>query len=149
GTGRPSDIPLSKAVNWGNSSLLLNAGRNVAIHATMTGGTAGDLTALANGNLTIGAEGVITGKTVALSTIGAFINNRGSDAVTASDRWLVYSNEPDAPGENFGNLNSNNTAIWKNLRDASAVIRDRAGQSLHFRLRPWEHAGDAYRHIFG
>jgi len=28
--------------------------------------------------------------------------------------WLVYSNAPDAPGENFGNLNSNNTAIWNN-----------------------------------
>src|SRR5262249_29558298 len=89
-TGSTSDITVSNAVNWGNSSLLLNAGRNVAIHATMTGGTAGDLTALANLNLTIGAAGVITGKTVALSTIGAFINNRGSDAVTASDRWLVY-----------------------------------------------------------
>jgi len=113
-TGSTSDITVSNAVNWGNSSLLLNAGRNVAIHATMTGGTAGDLTALANGNLTIGAAGVITGKTVALSTIGAFINNRGSDAVTASDRWLVYSNAPDALGENFGNLNSNNTAIWNN-----------------------------------
>jgi hypothetical protein len=25
---------------------------------------------------------------------------------------LVYSSAPDAPGQNFGNLNSNNTAIW-------------------------------------
>jgi hypothetical protein len=113
-TGSTSDITVSNAVNWGNSSLLLDAGRNVAINAAMTGGSAGDLTALANGNLTIGAAGVITGKTVALSAIGAFINNRGSNAVSASDRWLVYSNAPDAPGENFGNLNSNNTAIWNN-----------------------------------
>src|ERR1700704_6812831 len=39
-------------------------------------------------------------------------NNRGSDAVSASDRWLIYSSAPDAPGQNFGDLNSNNTAIW-------------------------------------
>ena len=60
------------------------------------------------------ALGLISGKTIALSAIGAFTNNRGSDAVSASDRWLVYSSAPNAPGENFGNLNSNNTAIWGN-----------------------------------
>jgi MBG domain (YGX type) len=27
---------------------------------------------------------------------------------------LIYSSAPNAPGENFGNLNSNNTAIWGN-----------------------------------
>jgi hypothetical protein len=111
-TGSTSDITVSNAVNWGNSSLMLVAGRNIAINANMTGGTAGDLTALANGNLTIGAAGSISGKTIALSATGAFINNRGSDAVSASDRWLVYSSAPGAPGQNFGNLNSNNTAIW-------------------------------------
>jgi hypothetical protein len=112
--GGASDITVSNAVNWSNSSLTLNAGRNVAINANMTGDAAGDLTALANGNLTIGAAGSISGKTIALSATGAFTNNRGSDAVSASDRWLVYSSAPDAPGENFGNLNSNNTAIWNN-----------------------------------
>jgi hypothetical protein len=69
---------------------------------------------LANGNLSISPAGSVTGSTIALSAIGAFINNRGSDAVTASNRWLIYSNSPNAPGENFGNLNSNNTAIWNN-----------------------------------
>src|SRR5262249_22300054 len=111
-TGSTSDITVSNAVNWGNSSLMLNAGRSVAINANMIGGTAGDLTALANGNLTIGAAGSISGKTIALSAPGAFTNNPGSDALHASDRWLVYSSAPDAPGQNFGNLNSNNTAIW-------------------------------------
>src|SRR5262245_17686717 len=110
--GSTSDITVSNAVNWGNSSLMLNAGRNVAINANMTGGTAGDLTVLANGSLTIGAAGTISGRAIALAATGAFINNRGSDAVSASDRWLVYSSAPDAPGQNFGNLNSNNTAIW-------------------------------------
>jgi hypothetical protein len=113
-SGGTSDITVSNAVNWSNSSLTLVAGRNIAINANMTGGPAGDLTALANGNLTIGAAGVISGKTIALSATGAFINNRGSDAVSASDRWLVYSSAPNAPVENFGNLNSNNTAIWGN-----------------------------------
>jgi autotransporter-associated beta strand protein len=113
-TSTGGDITVSNAVNWSNSSLTLVAGRNIAINANMIGGAAGDLTALANGNLTIGAAGVISGKTIALSAIGAFTNNRGSDAVSASDRWLVYSSGPNAPGENFGNLNSNNTAIWGN-----------------------------------
>jgi len=113
-SGGTSDITVSNAVNWSNSSLTLVAGRNIAINANMTGGAAGDLTALANGNLTIGAAGLISGKTIALSATGAFTNNRGSDAVNASDRWLVYSGAPNAPGENFGNLNSNNTAIWGN-----------------------------------
>src|SRR5262249_52778292 len=90
----------------------LNAGRNVAINANMTGGTAGDLTALANGNLTIGAAGSISGKTLVLSPTRAFSHKRGSDAVSAPPPWVVYSSAPDAPGENFGNLNSNNTAIW-------------------------------------
>ena len=112
--GSTSDITVSNAVNWSNSSLTLVAGRNIAINANVTGGPAGDLTALANGNLTIGAAGSISGKTIALSATGAFTNNRGSDAVSASDRWLVYSSAPNASGENFGNLNSNNTAIWGN-----------------------------------
>jgi MBG domain (YGX type)/Repeats of unknown function (DUF5649) len=111
-SGGVSDITVSNPVNWGNGTLTLAAGRNVAINGAMAGGTAGDLTATANGSLTIGAAGSVTGRTVALSAIGAFTNNRGSDAVSASDRWLVYSSAPDAAGENFGNLNSNNTAIW-------------------------------------
>ena len=113
-TSTGGDITVSNAVNWSNSSLTLVAGRNIAINATMSGGAAGDLTALANGNLTIGAAGLISGKTIALSASGAFTNNRGSDAVSASDSWLVYSSAPNAPGQNFGNLNSNNTAIWGN-----------------------------------
>ena len=78
----------------------------------MNGGTAGDLTAIANGSVTIAASGSVTGKAIALAATGAFINNRGSDAVSAADRWLIYSSAPDAPGQNFGDLNSNNTAIW-------------------------------------
>jgi fibronectin-binding autotransporter adhesin len=112
--GSGSDIVVADAVSWSGSMLTLNAGGNVTINAAMNGGATGNLTATANGNLTIGASGPVSGQTVALSATGAFINNLGSTAVTASDRWLIYSNAPDAPGENFGNLNSNNTAIWGN-----------------------------------
>jgi hypothetical protein len=112
--GSSSDITVASAVSWSGSMLTLSAGRNVAINAQMNGGTTGNLTATAGGSLTIGASGPITGQTVALSAVSAFINNLGSTAVTASNRWLIYSSAPDATGENFGSLNSNNTAIWGN-----------------------------------
>jgi len=60
-TSTGGDITISNAVNWSNSSLKLVAGRNIAINGNMSGGPAGDLTALANGNLTIGAAGLISG----------------------------------------------------------------------------------------
>src|SRR5215831_7191018 len=60
-TSTGGDITVSNAVNWSNSSLKLVAGRNIAINGNMSGGPAGDLTALANGNLTIGAAGLISG----------------------------------------------------------------------------------------
>src|SRR5262249_48666969 len=97
---------------------------------------AGDLTALANGNLTIGATGSISGKTIAVSATGAFTNNRGSDAVNSS--------APNAPGENFGNLNSNNTGdLGQHVCDAAAGVGHAPRQSLHLR-----HPGDAYGHVF-
>ena len=46
-----------------------------------------------------------------LATSDAFVNNGGSGAVIASNgRWLIYSDAPTS--DTFGNLNSNNTAIW-------------------------------------
>ncbi|MGA7487556.1 MAG: MBG domain-containing protein, partial [Xanthobacteraceae bacterium] len=135
--GGLSHITVSTAASWSGSTLTLSAGGNLAINASMTGGTAGDLMATANGSVTIAASAVITGKTVALAAAGAFINNRGSDAISASDRWLIYSNAPDAPGQNFGNLNSNNTAIWNNtyatLPPASVTL---AGNRYIFAFAP-------------
>ena len=65
--------------------------------------TSGDLT-LASGAPVIAASPVLT-------AAGAFINNAGSAAVTAtSGRWLIYSNTP--AGNTFGGLDSGNTAIW-------------------------------------
>lgn len=47
-----------------------------------------------------------------LAASGKFVNNSGASAVTATggSRWLIYSNAPGT--DTFGNLNSNNTAIW-------------------------------------
>ncbi|MDR2876400.1 MAG: filamentous hemagglutinin N-terminal domain-containing protein, partial [Methylobacillus sp.] len=82
--------------------------------ATMTGNVeisaAGDLT------IASGAQ-VLAGNDAILQTPGAFINNRGSDAVDAIGRWLIYSNNPD--DNVFGNLNSGNTAIWNTAPGAS------------------------------
>ena len=62
------------------------------------------------GDLTINSSGGIAGSTVVLRTDQDFHNNSGSDAITASNRWLVYSAAPD--GNTFGGLDSGNTAIW-------------------------------------
>ncbi|WP_175426438.1 MBG domain-containing protein [Azospirillum brasilense] len=70
------------------------------------------------GNLTIGATGTVSGTAVTLSATGAFVNNRGSDAVTAtSDRWLIYS--ANSVGNTFGGLDSGNTAVWNTSAGAT------------------------------
>jgi hypothetical protein len=112
GLSSTSDIILSSAVSWGNGTLTLTAGGNITINGTMSGGTTGDLTAMAAGNLTIGSSATITGHTVVLSAAGNFVNSRGSDAVSASDRWLIYTSAPGTA--TFGSLNSNNTTMWSN-----------------------------------
>jgi hypothetical protein len=53
----------------------------------------------------------VRGTSPVLAAAGAFINNAGSGALTATaGRWLVYSNAPGA--DSFGGANSGNTAIW-------------------------------------
>ncbi|WP_413731951.1 MBG domain-containing protein [Sodalis sp. RH20] len=89
------------------------------------------------GDLTIAQGGHVSGSDVVLSTPGAFINNAGSNAVTASavagHHWVIYSNTPTT--DTFAGLNSNNTAIWNanmNTLPASAVI----GNRYVFRYQP-------------
>ena len=69
-----------------------------------------DVTLKTSGSITLGSGGRVSGKMVALSAAQNFINNRGADAITASDHWVVYSSSPS--GNTFGNLDSGNTAIW-------------------------------------
>jgi len=66
---------------------------------------------VSSGNLTIAPGAPVSGASLALAAAGAFINNNGSSAVTATaGRWLIYSSAPAA--DSFGGLNSANTAIW-------------------------------------
>lgn len=64
----------------------------------------------AAGDIELGPDGRVSGDTVALATEARFVNGRGPDAVTATDRWAVYAPGPDGPV--FGGLDSGNRAIW-------------------------------------
>ncbi len=82
----------------------------LTIDGTVNGG-AGATVMNSVGSLTIASGASVTGGSVTLATSDAFVNNAGSGAVIASNgRWLIYSDAP--TGDTFGNLNSNNTAIW-------------------------------------
>ena len=70
----------------------------------------GAITLATGGSLTIASSNKVSGTTVVLSALGNFINNEGSDAVTASTRWLIYSSAPGS--DTFGNLDSGDSAIW-------------------------------------
>lgn len=88
---------------------------------TLTVGTVGSLTGITTcgtvtlttqGNLTIASGATVTagGGDAVLSAVGNFVNDEGSDAVTASGRWLIYSSDPST--DTFDNLDSANTPIW-------------------------------------
>ncbi|MBX7489857.1 filamentous hemagglutinin N-terminal domain-containing protein [Qipengyuania sp. GH25] len=105
------------AANQIDSLGTISAGGPVAINSTKNLSIGGPVTAIgqdvtltSSGNLTIGSTGTVTGKIVAVSGTGNFTNQRGADAIAASDHWVVYSNAP--AGNTFGNLDSGNTAIW-------------------------------------
>jgi filamentous hemagglutinin family protein len=76
----------------------------------------GAVTLSTAGNLTIASGDPVTstgsGDNVVLSAAADFVNDAGSNAisVTGTGRWLIYSSAPGT--DSFGNLNSNNTAIW-------------------------------------
>jgi hypothetical protein len=92
-----------------NSSLTVGAADGTS---GVTG--SGPVTLTTSGSLTIASVAQVstsgTGNNVVLSAAANFINNAGSNAVSASGNWLIYSNAPG--GDTFGNLNSNHTAIW-------------------------------------
>ncbi|WP_181170216.1 MULTISPECIES: MBG domain-containing protein [unclassified Mesorhizobium] len=86
--------------------------------ATTGANTMGQVQLQTTGDLTIAAAAKVSGTDPVLAAGGKFINSRGSDAVTAtSGRWLVYAAAP--TGNTFGNLNSNNTAIWNTAAGAA------------------------------
>ncbi|WP_161634515.1 MBG domain-containing protein [Mesorhizobium loti] len=84
------------------------------------------------GDLTIAANAPVSGANPVLAAGGQFINNRGSDAVTASSgRWLVYAASP--TGNTFGNLDSGSTAIWNTTAGAAVSA---AGNRYVFAYQP-------------
>ncbi|HEY1941165.1 MAG TPA: GLUG motif-containing protein [Roseiarcus sp.] len=93
-----------------NGAFTLHDSAALTIDGTVNGG-AGATVLDSVGSLTIASGASVTGGTVTLATSAAFVNDAGSGAVIASNgRWLIYSDAP--TGDMFGNLNSNNTAIW-------------------------------------
>ncbi len=71
------------------------------------------------GNFTI-ASGAGAGSgagNVTIAASGAFVNNEGSDAVSAAGHWLIYSVNPSE--DSFDNLDSNSTAVWDTAAGAS------------------------------
>ncbi|WP_120716953.1 YDG domain-containing protein [Tsuneonella amylolytica] len=90
-------------------TVMVNTLADLSVTGPVTA-TGQDVTLKTTGDLTVSSGGSVTGRIVALSADGNFINDRGADAITASDHWVVYSNGP--AGNTFGNLDSGNTAIW-------------------------------------
>uniref|UniRef100_UPI000A6A2F72 two-partner secretion domain-containing protein n=1 Tax=Aquitalea magnusonii TaxID=332411 RepID=UPI000A6A2F72 len=75
-----------------------------------------------NGSITLSSGAALTASgsngTITLQTGGNFINNAGSGALSVPNgKWLVYSAGPS--GDTFGNLNSNNTAVWDTAAGAT------------------------------
>ncbi|WP_434723808.1 MBG domain-containing protein [Mesorhizobium sp. RIZ17] len=107
------------SVNLANLGGLVIGSAGSARGVTTTGAsTTGQVQLQTSGDLTIAAAAKVSGTDPVLAAGGKFINSRGSDAVTAtSGRWLVYAAAP--TGNTFGNLNSNNTAIWNTAAGAT------------------------------
>ncbi|WP_269750989.1 MBG domain-containing protein, partial [Mesorhizobium comanense] len=104
------------AASTGTVSVTDNSDLTIGTVAGVNGVTAsGAVTIKTPGKLTIASTAKVTAGSNAnavLSAGGAFVNNRGSDAVSVSGtgRWLIYAAGP--TGNTFGNLDSGNTAIW-------------------------------------
>jgi filamentous hemagglutinin family protein len=115
-----------------STSLAIGAVSNASAAKTSGVTTVGQVKITTTGNLTISAGARISGASPLLAASGAFVNNEGSDAVTAtSGSWLIYSNNP--AGDTFGNLNSGNTAVW-NTTAVAAVTQ--TGDRYAFALQP-------------
>jgi filamentous hemagglutinin family protein len=102
----------STVTNNGAGSLTFNGTHDITVAGSVSSSN-GALSLLTTGDLTIASTGSVSGASPVLSATGAFINNKGSNAVTAtSGRWLIYSNNPS--DNTFGSLDSGNYAIWSN-----------------------------------
>ena len=122
GTGGSGDITVAAPIVWtGSGGLTLDAYRDLAVNAQISGG--GSLTLTATRNLTIGAPtsatavnmtagglltlnagGTVSGGSGVTLTDATFVNNAGANALSSTGgRWLVYSTDPAA--DTTGGLN--------------------------------------------
>jgi len=104
----------------------INSNRALSLSDSVSSTGGNDVQLTATGDLTVSATGQVIGDVVSLSATDNFINNRGTDAINASDHWVVYSDAP--AGNVFGDLNSGNTAIWNgsiNNIDPSSLTGNR------------------------
>ncbi|MFN4039776.1 MAG: beta strand repeat-containing protein, partial [Erythrobacter sp.] len=115
--GAANGVNSITGLSAGGAIAFENTTENLAITGLVTTGT-NNVTIRNSGDLTLAAGGRINGGLVALSAGDRFINLRGSYAVSASDRWVVYSAAP--AGNTFGNLDSGNNAIWNGTIDTVA-----------------------------
>jgi len=100
------------AANVGSLAVTDGSALTVGTVAGTSGITASSsATLITSGDLTIASGAPISAASPVLATSGAFVNNAGNAAVTAtSGRWLIYSSAPGA--DTLGGLDSGNTAIW-------------------------------------
>jgi filamentous hemagglutinin family protein len=91
----------------------------------------GAVSVAADHNLTIAAAGSVSGADVSLQASGAFINQSGADAVSATNRWLIYS--ANSNGDTFGGLDSGNIAIWSTAAGATVSA---SGNRYVFAVQP-------------
>ena len=141
----PGNLPVAGLTSAGGT-VHFEAGTNLTLNSDITAGggidlysasttitvadvlsTPGNVTLRTGlGNLIIGSTGRISGHDVVLSTPSVFSNQAGTSAITATGRWLIYSDNPSAFGP--GGLDSHNTALWNSTyatRDPSTVTGNR------------------------
>jgi hypothetical protein len=115
--GGVNQIQSISAITAGALLAIENDVANLSIKGLITAG-GNDITIRNSGDVTLTSTGLLLGRIVALSAGGQFINDRGSDAINATDHWVVYSAAP--AGNTFGGLDSGNTAIWNRTIDTFA-----------------------------
>ena len=94
-TGSAPD-PLSGITTANGSVAVTVAGSGtLTINQPINAG-AGSVVAAAVGDLIIASTGSVTGGDITLATLGDFINDAGTGALSAANRWLIYSTNPTA-----------------------------------------------------
>ena len=124
------------AANTGSINFNDTSGLTIGTVAGTSGiASSGSVIVTTSGSLTIASGSRVvttgTGNNIVLSALNNFINNEGSDAVSSSGRWLIYSNAP--AGDTFGNLDSANTAVWNTIYPTAVAA---TGNRYVFAIQP-------------